>query len=77
MSALNNQRITMKNKKELWKRIMKNPAAYVARFTKIETAREFHSHLKAHFIMKVGTQFWVARGRYASLLNDAGYEYTR
>lgn len=56
---------------------MKNPAAYVARFTKIETAREFHSHLKAHFIMKVGTQFWVARGRYASLLNEAGYEYTR
>lgn len=67
----------MKSTNEQLERIMKNPSAYVARFTTIENARKLHSGLKAHFIMKVDGQFWVARGRYARVLNKAGYEYTK
>ena len=67
----------IRTEQELLNRIMLNPSAYVGRFNNLETARRMRTNSKGLFIVKVSKEYWVACGRYAGILNRAGFEYIR
>ena len=67
----------IKTEQELLNRIMLNPSAYVGRFNNLEIARSMRTNSKGLFIVKVNKEYWVACGRYAGILNRAGFEYIR
>lgn len=67
----------IKTEQELLNRIMLNPSAYVGRFNNLETARRMRTNSKGLFIVKASKEYWVACGRYAGILNNAGFEYIR
>lgn len=67
----------IKTEQELLNRIMLNPSAYVGRFNNLETARRMRTKSKGLLIVKVNKEYWVACGRYAGILNNAGFEYVR
>ena len=59
-------------------RVMKNPSAYVARFTTLENAKKLSisANGKANFIFKVENQFWVMGGTIATHFAACGFERT-
>lgn len=67
----------IKIEQELLNRIMLNPSAYVGRFNNLETARRMRTNSKGLFIVKASKEYWGACGRYAGILNRAGFEYIR
>ena len=67
----------IKTEQELLNRIVLNPSAYLGRFNNIETARKIRTNSKGLLIVKVNKEYWVVCGRYAGILNNAGFEYVR
>jgi hypothetical protein len=82
MAIMKNTKTEKKNmsakSKKIVKRIMKNPDAYLARYTIIEYARKLTitSEGKAHFIFKVENQFWVMHATLAKHFAACGFERT-